>query len=97
MKIRSALVPGSIVIGKRIADISPDANRRLKWFDYYYSHNRNARLTCRHFDISSQTFYRWWKRYDPGNLKTLESRSHRPRHIRQPTWTGEPVDMPSSG
>jgi len=92
MKIRSALVHGSITIGKRIADISPDANRRLKWFDYYYSHNCNARLTCRHFDISPPTFYRWRKRYDPGKLKTLESRSHRPRHVRQPTWTGELVE-----
>ena len=92
MKIRSALVPGSISIGKRIVDISPDANKRLKWFDYYYTHGQNARLTCRHFDISPQTFYRWLKRYNPKNLKTMESQSHRPKHVRQPTYSVELVN-----
>ena len=92
MKIRSALAPGSITIGKRIGDISPDANKRLKWFDYYYSHGSNARLACRHFDISPQTFYRWLNRYDPKDLKTLESRSHRPKHVRQPTYSTELVN-----
>jgi len=92
MKIRSALVTGSLTIGKRIGDIAPDASRRLKWFDYYYSHGSNARLACRHFDISPQTFYRWLKRYDPKDLKTLESRSHRPKHVRQPTYSIELVN-----
>lgn len=92
MKIRSALAPGSIAIGRKIGEISPDARKRLKWFDYYYSHNWNARLTCRHFDISPQTFYRWLKRYDPKKLKKLESRSHRPKHVRQPTYDTELVN-----
>ena len=92
MKIRSALVPGSITIGKRIAFISPDANKRLKWIDYYYACGCNGRLTCRHFDISPQTFYRWLKRYDPKDLKTLESRSHRPKHVRQSTYSIELVN-----
>lgn len=87
MKIRSALSPGSLALSKRIADISPDAHKRLKWFDYYYSRGYNARLTCRHFDISPQTFYRWLKRYDPQNLKTLESRSCRPKRVRPPTYS----------
>jgi transposase len=87
MKIKNALATGSLIIGKRIADISPKANRRLKWFDYYRANGNNARLTCRHFDVSPQTFYRWFKRYNPGNLKTLETRSHRPKHVRQPTYS----------
>jgi len=44
-------------------------------------------LTCRHFGISRQSFYRWQKRYDALNLTTLESRSHRPHRRRQPTWS----------
>ena len=28
----------------------------------------NGRLTCRHFDIHPQTFYRWKRRYDPRRL-----------------------------
>ncbi len=87
MKIKNALATGSLIIGKRIVDISPEANRRLKWFDYYRAHRNNARLTCRYFGISPQTFYRWFKRYNPNDLKTLESRSHRPKHVRQPTYS----------
>ena len=92
MRIINGLAPGSILIGKRIADISQEANRRLKWIDYYYSYDGNARLTCRHFDISPPTFYRWFNRYDPKNLKTLESRSHRPRDVRQPTYSSALVN-----
>jgi transposase len=57
--------------------------------DYYESHGHNARLTCRHFDVSPQTFYRWRRRYDPHNVRTLEDRSRRPRRLRQPTWSPE--------
>ncbi len=42
------------------------------------THRRNTALTCRHFGISRQTFYRWWRRYDQQDLTQLESRSHRP-------------------
>lgn len=57
----------------------------MKWFDYYDSHGHNARLTCRYFGISPQTFYRWKHRYNPWNLESLGDRSHRPKHLRQPT------------
>ncbi len=91
MRIRSALAPGAISVGKRIADISHDANKRLKWFDYYGGHGRNARATCHHFGISPDTFYRWKKRYRPDNLRSLEERSRRPRCVRRPTWTVETI------
>ncbi len=89
MRIRSALAPGSIKVGRRIADLSYEAYKRLKWFDYYEGVGRNARKTCRHFGISPDTFYTWKRRYCQGNLKTLEERSRRPKHVRQPTWTIE--------
>ena len=91
MRIRSALVSGSVSLRKRIADISHDAERRLKWFDFYERHGRNARQTCRHYNISPDTFYRWKKRYRPDDLISLEERSHRPRRVRLPTWTIETV------
>ena len=56
------------------------------------SPNHSARLTCRHFDISPQTFYRWKRRYDPRHIQSLEDRSHRPRHVRQPTYSKELVE-----
>jgi len=74
-----------------IPELSKQARQRLKWFDYYNSHGCNARLTCRHFDISPQTFYRWKRRYNPKHIESLQNRSHRPRHVRQPTYSVELV------
>ena len=79
---------------KRLASLpklSKRARQRLKWFDYYDSHNHNARLTSRYFGISPQTFYRWKRRYDPYHLERLEDRSCRPRMVRQPTYSAELV------
>jgi hypothetical protein len=50
----------------------------------HYARHENARLTCRHFDISAQTFYRWKRRFDPYDLTTLEDGSHRPFKARAP-------------
>jgi len=36
------------------------------------------RLTCRHFGVVPQTFYRWKRRYDPGRLGSMEDRLRRP-------------------
>ena len=77
---------------KLAPELSREANKRLKWFDYYQSHSYNARLTCRYFGISPQTFYRWKKRYDPGHLESLEDRSHRPGRVRRPTYSVELVE-----
>jgi putative transposase len=73
----------------KIADLSRDASKRLKWFDYYQAHGQNGRLTCRYFGISPQTFYRWKRRYDSRHLESLEDHSHRPKRLRQPTWRPE--------
>lgn len=66
--------------------LSSEARRRLRWIDYYRAHGRNAAQTCRHFDISRETFYRWWRRFDPRDLRTLEDdrRTRRPQRVRQP-------------
>ncbi len=93
MKIRSGLAPGITKLARHTHDISKQATSRLKWFDYYHANGKNARKTCRHFGISPDTFYRWLKRYDPKNLKTLEDRSHIAKHLRQPTWPSETESM----
>ncbi len=72
-------------------ELSREARWRLGVLDWYGAHGRNARLTCRHFGITRDTFYRWKRRYDPKVLTSLESHSHRPRRLRQPTWTAELV------
>lgn len=73
-------------------ELSREATKRLKWFDYYRNHNCNARLSCRYFGISPQTFYRWKRRYDPRHPESLEDRSHRPKRVRQPTYSVELVE-----
>ncbi len=92
MKTVSAVLPGFTRLSRLDIDLSKEARRRLKWFDFYYTHGHNARLVCRHFGISPQTFYRWQRRYNPHHLETLESRSHTPRRLRRPTWTPEQVE-----
>ena len=90
MRIVSGTAPGVLRLA-RVQGVSREARQRLKWMDYFEAHGRNASLTCRHFGISRQTFHRWKRRYDRRNLRSLESRSHRPHRLRQPTWTVELV------
>jgi putative transposase len=79
-----SLIPGSEFIRSlvRQGTMSPDAAKRLRWMDHY-ARSGNARLTCRYFGISAQTFYRWKNRFDPYDLTTLEEESRRPRRVRQ--------------
>jgi len=91
MRIISGTVSGVSHLANLRVELSRKARQRLKWFDYYNFHGQNARLTCRHFDISPQTFYRWKRRYNPKNIMSLEDRSHKPRHVRQPTYSTELV------
>lgn len=70
----------------KYSDLSKSAKRRLKWFDYYRECN-NAAQTCRHFDISRKTFYKWQKKYSPSNLHTLDDESTAPKCPRKPEIT----------
>jgi len=91
MRIIRVAVPGVSRLAGLQVELSRKARQRLKWFDHYHSRGQNARLTCRHFDISPQTFYRWKRRYNPQHPESLEERSHRPKHLRQPTASLELV------
>ena len=84
MSIYGSVIPGGVRLARLPVDLSADARRRLKWFVYYEA-CRDVRATCRHFDISRQTFYRWQRRYQPRHLASLESRASRPHRVRQPT------------
>ncbi|MEP9410687.1 MAG: helix-turn-helix domain containing protein [Candidatus Brocadia sp.] len=75
------------VLDKLQPKISEEVKKKLGWFEYYEKCGKNARLTCRHFGISPDTFYRWKKRYDPNNLLSLvdDKKTRRPKNVRQPT------------
>jgi putative transposase len=75
----------------RRGTISKQAFLRLNWMDHY-RRSGNARLTCRYFGISAQTFYRWKRRYDPYDLKTLEAESRRPHRVRRPETSAAVIE-----
>ena len=43
----------------------------------------------RHFGISPDTFYRWWRRYREKGPAGLENRPRRPKKLRQRSWSVE--------
>jgi putative transposase len=87
MRIVSGVTAGMLRQARHPAhQLSREARIRLACLDHYRLHH-NASLTCRHFGISRQTFYRWKRRFQPLNLRSLENRSPMPTRRRQPTWT----------
>ncbi len=79
----------NIVPWKQLKDqsLSKDGLRRLSWIDWYYTHEKNAEATCRHFGISKSVFYRWKNRFRRNNLLTLEfdTKTRRPHTVRSMT------------
>lgn len=77
---------------KRIAKeiLSKEARTRLKWMIYYETKGKkNTSLTARHFGIAPKTFYKWRKVFDEKNLRSLESKSKAPKHVREKQITPE--------
>ena len=71
--------------------LSKQALKRLEWMDWYFSHGKNARATCRHFGISPDTFYLWKRKFNPYNLTSLEFNTklctpHKLREMTTPYW-----------
>ncbi len=88
-KIRWYELPEARRLASLGKSLSKPGRRRLQWMLFYLFNGRNVARTCRHFGISRQTFYRWKRRFDRHDLSTLEERSHRPKKVRQPSWSGE--------
>lgn len=87
MRYKGFIIPRVRYISRVIqASVTARAKVRFSWMEYYQK-TGNARLTCRHFGISPDTFYHWKKIYQPKNLKSLEdnTQSRRPKRLRTPT------------
>jgi transposase len=65
--------------------LSREAKHRLRVITYYLQCGK-ASLTCRHFGIVRSYLYKWLKRYDPRNLRSLENLSRRPHRMRRVTY-----------
>lgn len=72
-----------------VLELSKDARKRLEWLIWYEEHGKNASKTVRYFGISRQCFHEWKKRFDEKNLRTLETHTCAPRHVRQKEITPE--------
>jgi len=86
MRYKGYIIPRARYLSRiKNSDISVKAKFKLSWMDYCHK-VKNARLTCRHFGISPDTFYRWRKRYKPFCLKSLEDnpKTRRPHSLRTP-------------
>lgn len=95
MNISGQVIPGGNTLVRLVGrSLSPDARRRLQWMLFYETHRHNARLTCRHFGISPDVFYRWRRRYDPRRPASLEDdrRTRRPHQVRQPQTSPSTVE-----
>jgi len=70
--------------------ISRSALGRLEWIIFYETKSTfNVLFTCRHFGISSKTFYKYLKRFDSADFTTLEEKSRAPIHVRQKQITSQ--------
>jgi len=88
MRVFGLNIPTS-VSSVRAVELSREAKHRLRMVQWYDEHSRNAALTCRHFGISRDTFYRWLRRFQASGPGGLEDGSHRPKKVRRPTWAKE--------
>lgn len=69
--------------------VLPTLSREAKWrlSILGYAKTRSVAATCRHFGIARATYYYWKRRYDPRDLRSLETRPSEPRRVRRPAWT----------
>ena len=67
--------------------LSLKAKSRLEWILWHEENGFNVSLTCRHFGLTRKNFYKWFKRFEESNLRTLEEKSRAPLHVRQKEFT----------
>lgn len=70
----------------RNVQLSRAAKFRLRVIEHYLLVTRNVSLTCRHFAIARSYFYKWFRRYQPRLLASLENKTTRPLHVRSATY-----------
>lgn len=85
--IYTTTLPNSAALNRiRSVTLSKQAKHRLAIIEHYLKRSRNVSLTCRHYAVTRSYFYKWFNRYNPKNLYTLENISTRPKHLRPATY-----------
>lgn len=67
--------------------LSKRAKHRLEVIEHYLYKTNNVSLTCRHYAISRSYFYKWYKRYKPNDLSSLEDRSKKPHRVKPASYS----------
>lgn len=79
----ASILPNSNALARiKPKKLSSEANFRLRFIDNYRNITHNVSQTCRLFGINRSLFYKWYSRFDPRDLSTLEDRSSRPHRVR---------------
>ena len=85
--IYTTTLPNNAALSRiRSVALSKSAKHRLAIVEHYLHKTRNVSLTCRHYAIARSYFYKWFNRYNPSNLSTLENKSTRPHNLRPATY-----------
>lgn len=85
--IYSTTLPNNAALSRlESVKLSKQARHRLAIIEHYLRKTRNVSLTCRHFAIARSYFYKWYKRYNPNHLASLEDKSRRPHRVRSVTY-----------
>jgi len=76
-------LPGARRLARLSAEPSVEARCRLKVVRWCQEHGGKIRLTARHFGFSPDTVSRWVRAYTSEGLRGLESKTRRPKRVRQ--------------
>lgn len=63
----------------KVLGLSKSARTRLEWMLWCERNGRNALKTCRRFGIAPKTFWKWKKRFDEADLRSLEDLPKAPK------------------
>lgn len=92
--IYSSILPNNLALSRvRSVRLSKQAQHRLHIIEHFLHKTRNVSLTCRHYAIGRSYFYKWYRRYDPRNLRTLESKCTKPHKLRLATYNYDFVSV----
>jgi putative transposase len=74
----------------RRSEISEKGWDRLRALNVWQQ-TKDVELVCQTFAISRATVYRWIKKFNPEDLRSLNEKSRRPKKLRKPLWSVELV------
>lgn len=72
-------------------ELSPKELDRLRAIAIWYK-TKDTSLVCNTYGISRATLYRWIKRFDPKDIRSIKDKSRRPKRVRKPRWSYELIE-----